>query len=96
MEKWEDRPHLSIVSDQLVLNIGMIFTNGDLNQIKDILDSHSREAPARVGSIAPDNVVIPAGPTGLDPRQTAFFQALQIETKIARAQIEIVNPVTII
>jgi len=96
MEKWEDRPHLSIVSDQLVLNIGMIYTNGDLNQIKDILDSHSREAPARVGSIAPADVIIPAGPTGLDPRQTAFFQALQIETKIARAQIEIVNPVTII
>ena len=57
MERWADRPHLSIISDQLKLNIGMIFTNKDLNQIKDILDANSREAPARVGSIAPDSVI---------------------------------------
>ena len=30
-EKWADRPHLSLISDQLRLNIGMIFTNKDLN-----------------------------------------------------------------
>jgi len=96
MERWEDRPQLSIISDQLTLNIGMIFTNKDLGKIKEILDANSREAPARVGSIAPDSVVIPPGPTGLDPKQTAFFQALSIQTKIAKAQIEIVNPVTII
>jgi len=96
MERYAERPHLSIISDQLVLNIGMIFTNKDLNKIKDILDANSREAPARVGSIAPDSVIIPPGPTGLDPKQTAFFQALSIQTKIAKAQIEIVNPVTII
>jgi len=96
MERWEDRPQLSIISDQLTLNIGMIFTNKDLGKIKEILDANSREAPARVGSIAPDSVIIPPGPTGLDPKQTAFFQALSIQTKIAKAQIEIVNPVTII
>ena len=32
----------------------------------------------------------------MDPKQTAFFQALNIQTKIVRAQIEIVNPVTVI
>ena len=61
-----------------------------------MLDANSREAPARVGSIAPDRVIIPPGPTGLDPKQTGFFQALSIQTKIVKAQIEIVNPVTII
>lgn len=40
--------------------------------------------------IAPDNVTIPAGPTGLDPKQTSFFQQLQIQTKIVKTQIEIV------
>jgi len=74
----------------------MIWTNGDLSQIKDILDANSREAPARVGSIAPKDVIIPAGGTGLDPKQTSFFQALSIQTKIVKASIEIVNPVTII
>jgi large subunit ribosomal protein LP0 len=40
--------------------------------------------------IAPDNVTIPAGSTGLDPKQTAFFQNLQIQTKIVKAQIDII------
>lgn len=31
-------------------------------------------APARVGLIAPIDVVVPPGNTGLDPSQTSFFQ----------------------
>ncbi len=54
-------------------NTGLIFTNGDLSDIKKILDAESREAPAKVGSIAPDDVWIRAGSTGLDPKQTSFF-----------------------
>jgi len=96
MERYAPRPWLNIVKDQLRLNIGMIFTNGDFNDVKEILDGQVREAPARVGAIAPKQVVVPAGPTGMDPKQTSFFQALSIATKIVKAQIEIVNPVTLI
>lgn len=46
--------------------------------------------------MAPIDVIVPPGPTGLDPGQTAFFQALNISTKIARGSIEIINPVTLI
>lgn len=77
-------------------NTGLIFTNGDLSEIKDILDTQVREAPAKVSALAPKDVIVPAGPTGMDPKQTGFFQALNIATKIVRAQIEIVNPVTVI
>jgi len=35
-------------------------------------------------------VWIKAGPTGLDPKQTGFFQNLSIQTKIVKTQIEIV------
>ena len=48
------------------------------------------------GAFAPVDVIIPAGPTGLDPGQTAFFQAVNIGTKIARGSIEIVNDVLFI
>lgn len=34
---------------------------------------------------------IRAGSTGLDPKQTAFFQNLNIPTKIVKTQIEILN-----
>lgn len=39
--------------------------------------------------IAPNDVTIPAGPTGLDPKQTPFFQNLNISTRIIKAQIDI-------
>jgi large subunit ribosomal protein LP0 len=58
---------------QLKLNTGMIFSNGDLADVKKILDSQVREAPAKIGIIAPSDVTIPAGGTGMDPKQTSFF-----------------------
>jgi large subunit ribosomal protein LP0 len=94
--RYKPRPFLAIVKEQLVLNTGMIFVNGDLNEIKTILDGQVRAAPAKLGAMAPKQVIVPAGPTGMDPKQTSFFQALNIATKIVKAQIEIVNPVTLI
>lgn len=95
-EKKISRPHLKLIRDQLVLNTGMIFTNGDLADIKTILDGQVREAPAKIGILAPADVTIPAGGTGMDPKQTSFFQSLNIATKIVKGQVEIINPVKII
>merc|ERR1712003_173244 len=77
-------------------NMGLVFTNGDLNEVGKVLESNVRPAPARVGSIAPISVVVPKGPTGCDPGQTAFFQTLQIATKITKGQIEMVNDTNLI
>jgi large subunit ribosomal protein LP0 len=41
--------------------------------------------------VAPVDVIVPKGPTGCDPGQTAFFQTLQISTKITKGQIEMVS-----
>lgn len=46
-------------------------------------------APARAGALAPADVWIPAGNTGMEPGKTSFFQALGVPTKIARGTIEI-------
>lgn len=94
--KWQERPHLQVLVKQLVGNVGMIFSNGDLTEIKAVLDKQAREAPAKPGMIAPADVTVQPGPTGLDPKQTSFFQALSIQTKIVKAQIEIANPVKVI
>lgn len=72
-------------------NIGFVFTNEDLGEIRAVLESNTRPAPAKVGAVAPADVIVPKGPTGCDPGQTAFFQTLQISTKITRGQIEMVN-----
>mmetsp|Transcript_4805 Transcript_4805/g.8594 ORF Transcript_4805/g.8594 Transcript_4805/m.8594 type:complete len:322 (+) Transcript_4805:231-1196(+) len=72
-------------------NVGFVFTNGDLGEIRSALESNVRPAPAKIGSVAPIDVMIEAGPTGCDPGQTAFFQTLQIQTKITRGQIEMTS-----
>lgn len=77
-DNWKERPELERIVGQLKGNTAIVFTNGELDVLKDIIDSEVREAPARVGSIAPGDVWVPAGPTGLDPKQTSFFQNLSI------------------
>jgi large subunit ribosomal protein LP0 len=77
-------------------NVGFVFTNGNLAEVRDIILANRVPAPARVGAIAPVDVIVPPGPTGCDPGQTNFFQVLQIPTKIVKGQIEITNPVHLI
>ena len=77
-------------------NVGFVFTNDDLGSIRELILANRVPAPARVGAIAPDDVSIPAGPTGCDPGQTSFFQVLQMPTKIVKGQIEITNVVNLI
>jgi len=77
-------------------NIGLVFTNSELGKVREYILKNRVPAPARVGAIAPVAVTVPAGPTGVDPGQTNFFQVLQIPTKIVKGQIEITNPVNLI
>jgi large subunit ribosomal protein LP0 len=70
---WKPSPELEKIVALLRGNTGIIFSNGDLSEIKKIIDSEKREAPAKTGIIAPDDVWIRAGSTGLDPKQTSFF-----------------------
>nr|XP_043634625.1 60S acidic ribosomal protein P0-like [Erigeron canadensis] len=80
----------------LVGNVGLIFTKGDLKEVKEEVAKYKVGAPARVGLIAPMDVVVPPGNTGLDPSQTSFFQVLNIPTKINKGTVEIVTPVDLI
>jgi large subunit ribosomal protein LP0 len=74
-------------------NIGFVFCDGEMTEIRDLLTANVVPAPARSGAIAPCNVYVPPGPTGCDPGQTGYFQAMNIGTKIVKGQIEIVSEV---
>jgi len=89
-------PQLESLLPHIKGNIGFVFTDEDLGQIRDAIMNEKVAAPAKAGSIAPIDVTVPAGPTGLDPSQTSFMQALNIATKINKGQVEIINPVHII
>merc|ERR1712087_565583 len=80
----------------MVGNLGFLFTEGDLNELIDTLKNFRKPAAAKAGVVAPCSCTIPKGPTGLDPAQTSFFQALNIATKINKGSIEIINDCQVI
>lgn len=69
---------------------------GNLVEVRDKINEFKVGAPARAGVVAPLSVSIPAGPTGMDPSQTSFFQTLNIATKINKGSIEILNDVEVV
>jgi len=77
-------------------NVGFVFTNDDLKEIRDVILDNKVAAPARAGAVAPADVYVPAGNTGMEPGKTAFFQALGVPTKIARGTIEITTDLKLV
>jgi len=73
------------------LNIALVFTNGDLATVCENIVSNKMPAAAKAGAIAQVDVIIPAGPTSLEPTMTSFLQALNISSKISKGNIEILN-----
>lgn len=77
-------------------NVGFVFTSADLKDVRDIIVENKVAAPAKAGAVAPNDVYVPAGNTGMEPGKTSFFQALNIPTKIARGTIEIVSDIHLV
>jgi len=89
-DKW------SCLLEVLVGNVGIIFTKIELTDVRDKISEFRVGAPARAGVIAPCSVSCAAGPTGMDPSQTSFFQTLNIATKINKGSIEILNDMEVV
>merc|ERR1712157_207528 len=82
-------PSLEKLLPLIKQNVGFVVTNGDLKEIRDLIQSFKVPAMARTGAISPIDVQVPAQTTALGPEKTSFFQALSIPTKITRGMIEI-------
>lgn len=96
LEQSEKNKKLENLVELMRGNVGLCFTNEDLTSIRKVILENKVPAAAKSGTFAPADVFIPPGPTGLDPGQTSFFQALNIATKIAKGSIEIINEVHLI
>ena len=89
-------PKLEAIIPYIYGNIGLVFTNGDLKTIRDIMTANRVQAAAKVGLVAQADIHVPAGNTGIDPNKTSFFQALGISTKVVKGAIEISSDVLLI
>merc|ERR1719284_1146562 len=90
------KPELEKLLPLIRQNVGFVMSNGDLKEIRDLVETFTVPAAARSGAIAPVEVTVPPQNTGLGPEKTSFFQALSIPTKIARGSIEITSPVKLL
>merc|ERR1719272_2323260 len=73
-------------------NLGFIFaTNCELDDIRATLGKFVLESAAKAGQNSMCDLALPAGPTGMDPSQTSFFQTLNIPTKIVKGTIEMIS-----
>jgi len=90
----EEHPEagLDILRENIKGNVGMIFNTGStLDEIRTIISQHRKSSGAKSGQLSNVDLALPSGPTGMDPSQTSFFQALNIGTKIVKGQIELVS-----
>jgi len=89
-------PQWEVLLPHIKGNIGFVFTNFDLVETKNLLLGSRVPAVAKANAVAPDDVIVPKGPTTLEPTKTSFLQALNIATKINRGTIEILNDLVLI
>jgi len=89
----EKTPQLDGLIPHIKGNIGFVFTNGDLSDIRTKIMALKVQAAAKAGALAPVDVIVPAGGTNMEPTKTSFFQALSIQTRINKGSIEIINDV---
>jgi len=87
----QGKEELEKVRQVCKLNVALVFTNGDLKELCEKIQQNKMPAAARAGALAQSDVIIPAGPTSLEPTMTAFLQALNISSKISKGNIEILN-----
>merc|ERR1712123_218285 len=91
-----NNPALEKLLPLIKQNVGFVMTNGDLKEVRDLINTFKVPASARAGAISPLDVAVPAQDTTLGPEKTSFFQALAIPTKITRGMIEITSNVPLL
>jgi len=92
----ERQPKWLALLPVIVGNVGLVFTEGDLSNVRDVLTATRVPASAKAGIVAPQDVVVPKGLTSLEPTKTSFLQALNIASKINKGAVEIINDVHLI
>lgn len=68
LKRWSQAvPQLERLLDLCRQKVGLIFTDEPANELKPIIESDKVKTQAKVGVNAPCDVMIPEGPTGMDP-----------------------------
>jgi len=91
----ESMPKLESLIAHIGGNTGFVFCK-EFDEVRTILKGAFVGAAARSGVVAPLDVFVEKQVTTLQPTETSFFQALNINTKITKGAIEILERVHVI
>ena len=85
----EELPGIRQLEEHLYHGAGLIFTNGNFKAIKDVIDANCLGSAAKVGAIAPCDVILQPQRTSMSPNDIKILHALNIQCKIFKGTIEI-------
>jgi large subunit ribosomal protein LP0 len=94
--KEQKLPKVKALMELLENKIAFIFTDTNVNEFKKAISKVPIPREAKVGSIAPCDVAIPEGPTGLPPAEVNFFHALGIQVRINKGILDLQKAVNLI
>lgn len=95
-KQWKQDARLEALEPFMKQNVGLIFSEESYVDLKEKIEAETISMPARTGIIAPCNVTIPAGPTGIEVGKIDLFHKLNISCKTVKSAIEVVKDVKII
>jgi len=93
---WTQNPKLEALVPLMKLNVGLIFSEEPYLDLREKVEAEKIKMPARTGVPAPCDVVLPAGPTGVEVGKIDLFHKLNIQCKTVKSAIEINKDVKII
>merc|ERR1712151_642003 len=93
---WTQNPKLEALVPVMKLNVGLIFSEEPYLDLREKVEAEKIKMPARTGVPAPCDVVLPAGPTGVEVGKIDLFHKLNIQCKTVKSAIEINKEVKII
>ena len=89
LAQYPERPDLVNIIKELKGKFALIFTDKSYVDLKPLLEAEKIQMGAKAGIIAPNDVWIRAGPTGIDPGKIGDFHRLNVQVKTARSAIEV-------
>lgn len=95
-DSWFEMDRLTELIPLLKDNVCLVFCKSEIESVMKTIETLKVPADAKSGTIAPCDVHVYPGGTGMDPSQTSFFQSLGIFTKIVKGQIEMLNEIHLI
>lgn len=89
IDKYPERPDLKNIYHSLKGKFALIFADQSYVELKPKIEAERIKMAAKAGIIAPNDVWIRKGPTGIDPGKIGDFHRLNIQVKTARSSIEV-------